>query len=53
MVGGTAKANATTKANAKAFHEWVIQVKMLSRVFVFNFSGQDRDAYASPGIVCP
>jgi hypothetical protein len=48
MVGGTAKA--TTKA--KAFHEWVIQVKMLSRVFVFNFSGKHCDAYASPGIVC-
>jgi hypothetical protein len=31
----------------------VIQVKMLSRVFVFNFSGEHRDADASPGIVFP
>jgi hypothetical protein len=47
MVGGTAK------AKSKPFHEWVIQNQMLSRVFVFNFSGQHRDAHASPGIVFP
>jgi len=28
-------------------------VEMLSRVFVVNVSGGNRDAYASPGIFCP
>ncbi len=55
MVGGTAKAKATAKATPKAKAKTVLlkgdSNQMPSRVFVFNFfSGNVRDAYASPGI---
>jgi hypothetical protein len=51
MAGGTKKG----KAKPTPFHSWVIHVEMqkiLSRIFVVNLSGGNRDAYASPGILC-
>jgi len=41
MVGGT----------AKTIPSKVIQTQMLSRVFVFTFSGEHYDAQASTGIL--
>src|SRR5260370_34371231 len=37
---------------SRPFHPQVIQTQMLSRVFVFSFSGEHYDAPASRGIVC-
>jgi hypothetical protein len=36
---------------SEPFHPQVIQTQMLSRVFVFTFSGEHYDAQASTGIV--
>jgi len=47
--------NEKAKAKPTPFHSWVIQVEMqkiLSRIFVVNLSGGNRDAYASAGILC-